>query len=95
MNTDQFFELAKVVDNEYIGKRQCFTAKPFAFPDKTGFYLSTNLCDYASFIRVFLNQDQKLIAVQVCGDYTDGRQNVTEPTLNRIFDKFPNLKNDS
>ena len=44
-----FFEIAKIIDNNFIGSEETFTAER----KNSYYYLTTNKCDYCSCIRVF------------------------------------------
>lgn len=79
MTEDQLFEIACIIDNDYRPKRKTFTAIR-----KSGHWnLSTNQCDWASFIRIW-ETNNKVSSIKVLGDYTVGWDDLTAPTWARI-----------
>jgi hypothetical protein len=86
MEKEILFEIAKIIDNEFISKRESFSAKR-----KDGYwYLSTNKCDMASFIKVF-ETNNKIYSIKVLGDYTDGWQDIHSETWARIMNYLKTL----
>lgn len=79
MTDDQLYEIAKIVSNEFNGKRDTFTAK------KNGNFwsLTTNACDMAPLIRVY-ETSNKISTIQVNGDYTDGWKDIHWATWAKI-----------
>ena len=79
MSQDEFFEIAKIIDNEYIGKRETFTARK----GKTYWHLSTNVCDWAYCIRVYVTNN-KISTIEVLGEDTPDWRPIMPKTWNRI-----------
>lgn len=80
MNKEVLFQLSKLIDNEYISKRDSFSATR-----KNGYwYLSTNKCDSASFIKVY-EVNNKISSIKVLGEYTNGWQDIQKETWMNII----------
>lgn len=82
ISKDNLLAIAKLIDNEYLASNETFSAER-----KLGYYyLSTNKCDYASFIKVYTDPivPNKINRILVNGDYTDGWQDITDFTKERI-----------
>lgn len=86
MEKEVLFSIAKIIDNEYVGKGETFTATRKG----SYWYLSTNICDMASFIKVF-EKDNKISSIYVLGDYTNGWEEVSEYTWEKIKKYLPNI----
>ncbi len=80
MNEEILFQIAKIIDNEYIGKENSFQFKRV---DASYWYLSTKTCDWVSFIKVY-EKNNKISTIQVLGGYTDGWQDIISHTWGRI-----------
>ncbi len=76
-----FFEIAKIIDNNFIGSEETFTAER-----KNGYYyLTTNKCDDCSCIRVFcepisINIDN----IDRIADDTDGYEKIHKETALKV-----------
>lgn len=81
MNKEFLFEIAKIIDNEFIGKEQTFTADRY---NNEYWYLNTNVCDLACFIRVY-EKNGIISNIKICGEFTDGWQDVSDFTMGRII----------
>ena len=76
------------IDNEIFASGESFTAT-----FSNGFYyLTTNVCDSCSFIKVFVNEES-ITKITVLGDYTDGWQEIRPNTYDSI-NKFLSILND-
>jgi len=51
MKEEDLFKIAKIIDNDYIGKRNTFNVTE----RKDYYYLSSGICDEASMIRVYFS----------------------------------------
>lgn len=82
LTLNQWFEIAKIVDNDYIGSHSSFKAKR----SMSGvWHLSTDRCDSASLIKVYDNAGNgELSLVERLGPDTEGWQEVTEITFDKI-----------
>jgi len=87
MNEAQLFQIAKIIDNEYIGKEKTFTANRIDF---TYWYLTTNFCDSASLIRVY-EKNNKVSTIHVNGEYTDGWQDIHPKTWAKVSQYLSSL----
>lgn len=79
MSEDELFEIAKIIDNEFIGTRRTFSAKQF----KNYWYLSTNKCDEASFIKVW-DTNNKISSILRLGPDTESWDELHPGTWARI-----------
>lgn len=86
LTTDQLFSIAKILDNEYIGKEKTFTAER-----RSGiWHLSTNRCDSASFIKIF--EDNKGVGIiMILGPDDDHWRSITENSYDRVKNYLASL----
>ena len=82
LTDDQYFDIAKIIDNEFIGTRKTFTATKFV----ECVSLTTNKCDWASIIH--LNTDGTITRV---ADDTNGFEKITEETMNKVSNYISRL----
>ena len=76
---EQWRKLASKIDNEFIGSEKTFTVAR-----KNGYYyLSTNKCDYAGFIKVYTN-GVGIDKITILAEYTDGWDEIREKTYDNV-----------
>ena len=76
-----FFEIAKKIDNEFIGKDGSFRQER-----KIGYHLLfTPTCDNCPMIRIHTDKNFDITSIEINGEYTEGWQSVTTETLNKII----------
>jgi len=79
MNKETFYEIAKLVDNDFIGSEKTFTYSRFI-----GYaLLSTNRCDEASMIRVYTDR-VTVFKIERNGPDTDGYESIQEFTKKKV-----------
>lgn len=81
MDNDKLFKIAKIVDNEFIGTDKTFDAHKY----DDHFNLSTNVCDNASMIRVYL-QDDEVTKIERLGPDTEGWELIQPKTFERVVE---------
>lgn len=54
ISKETWFEIAKIIDNEFIGTEKTFTSNRYS----KYYAISTNKCDYASAIKVYWDGNQ-------------------------------------
>lgn len=74
-----FYEIAKIVDSEFIGSIKSFTAER----NKDYYYLTTNKCDNASFIKVYFNNGL-LTEIMSLHEDTNGYELICQTSLNSV-----------
>ena len=79
MNNEQLFEIAKIIDNEYIGKEKTFKS----VRNNGYWWLTTDVCDFACFIRIY-EINNKISTIQINGEYTEGWQDISSYTWGKI-----------
>ena len=81
LTEDQFYEIACIIDSDFIGSRKTFTAKR-----KVGYnYLNSNRTDFSGFIKVYHELlDGPITFIRVMNDATDGWQFIHLETQKRI-----------
>lgn len=85
LTEDQLFDIAQIVDNEYRGKRNTFTARKIT----NGYSLTTNVCDWASLIRIY--PEGESLRIERIGPDTESWQSIYPETMNRVL-KYLNSK---
>lgn len=74
-----WFEIAKIIDNEFIGTEKTFTANRYS----TYYAIHTNQCDYASVIKVYYAGNQ-ISEIFVLHSGVDGFTPIHGHTKDRI-----------
>ena len=76
-----FFEIAKIIDNNFIGSEETFTAER-----KNGYYyLTTNKCDDCSCIRVFCEIGSiNIDSIDRIGSDTNAYQEIHKETALKV-----------
>lgn len=76
-----FFEMAKIIDSNFIGSEETFTAER-----KTGYYyLTTNKCDDCSCIRVFCEpRSINIDSIDRIANDTDGYEKIHKETALKV-----------
>ena len=75
-STNDFYEIAKIIDNDFIGTKDYFLCDY-----KKGYYLlATDKCDFCCDIRIY--EDGKIYRL---GEDTEGYQEIHKITYNNIF----------
>jgi hypothetical protein len=87
MSEDQLFEIAKILDNEYNGKRGTFRATR----NRSCWYLTSGVCDMASFIKIW-ERENKISSIEILGPDDEGYRSITQPSWQRI-EKYLNTLN--
>jgi len=77
---EDWFNIGKTISNEFIEAEKTFSYHRYAGYN----FLDTNRCDETPLIRVY-NDFYKISKIQVCGDYTDGWQDIQPNTMERII----------
>lgn len=81
-----FYEVAKIIDNDFIGSLDSFSVKSIG----NGFlYLDTNKCDSCSEVRVKFAGDE-IDLIERLGPNTDGWQQIHEKTMERVTEFIKN-----
>jgi len=80
LTKDQFYEIAKIIDNEFINSYKTFSCDRCL--NKYNL-LTTNKCDFASTIIVYCD-NEKITNITRCGDDTSGYETIHENTINNI-----------
>lgn len=80
INSEILFDIACIIDNEFIGSKKTFTATRSA---KGYHFLSTNVCDWSSLIRVY-NDYNTISKIERLGDDTGNWQEIMPSTMERI-----------
>lgn len=76
---EQWRRLATKIDNSFIGSEMTFRAER-----KNGYYyLNTNRCDDAGFIKVFTN-GTGIDKITILGEHTDGWQEIHKGTYENV-----------
>jgi len=76
---EQWRRLATKIDNGFIGSEKTFTVER-----KNGYYyLNTNRCDDAGFIKVFTN-GTGIDKITILGEHTDGWQEIHKGTYENV-----------
>lgn len=81
-NPEDAYKLATIISNEYIGTENTIlcTRKIEGY-----YYITSNRCDMCPFIKVYCSPAKDGIEkIEVNGDYTEGWQEVTQWTYDRI-----------
>lgn len=79
LTKQDFYEIAKLVDSDFIGSQKTFTADR-----KVGYnYATTNKYDFASFLRIW-NDGKKVTSIERLGEDTDGWQLVHHKTMENV-----------
>jgi hypothetical protein len=83
------FSIAKIIDNDYIGKEDTFEYYRYA-----GYYwLSSGQCDDSSFVRVYSDIDFcKIIKIEILGRSTDGWQDIQYETFKIVEEYMESIK---
>lgn len=79
MKKELLYEIAKIIDNDFIGSEETFTCD---FIDGY-YYLNTNKCDWCSIVRVYFDGNKITKITRLCDD-TDGWQEIHENTMARV-----------
>lgn len=79
MNISQLYDIAKLIDNEYIYKMGTFKATR----KNDYWYLTTDVCDNSSFIKIW-ELNNNIESIKVLGSYTDGWQEIQPATWVKI-----------
>lgn len=64
LKKEHLFEIAKFIDNDFIGTDKTFTADR----NSAGFYLTTNKCDNCSLVRVHISGDSIIKIERIADD---------------------------
>ncbi len=79
LTQEQWRRLASRIDNEFTGSEKTFTAER-----KNGYYfLTTNKCDWASFIKVYTN-GIGIDKITILGNHTDGWDEIQKGTYKGV-----------
>lgn len=89
MTDEILFKIAKIIDNEYIGKDKTFSVKKV----RGCYKLSTNVCDYAYFIKVFVEEEDKIKSILVLGEDTEDYQPIQPTTMQKVMAYLDSLIN--
>ena len=79
MTEDILYEIAKIVDNEYTGKRHVFRATRV----RSCWHLSTTTCDMCNYIKVW-EHNNKISSVLRLGDDVEDWTHVQPATMAQI-----------
>lgn len=84
LKKEDWFSIAKCIDNDFTQSRATFTADRFF----TYYMLTTNVCDSCSIVKVYFTSDGFITKIVRVSDDTDGYVEVRESTYKRIFNLF-------
>jgi hypothetical protein len=83
LTNEDYYMIAKIIDNEFIGTEKTFTASKLLNRVR----LSTNNCDFASFINIF-HDNVKITSIKRLGEDTDSWKEICNETYQIIIEWY-------
>jgi hypothetical protein len=81
LSIDDFFNIAKIIDNDFIGSEKSFTAER----KKDYVYLTTNKCDDCSSVKIYCEpRSINISKIERLGSDTEGFQEIQNETYLKI-----------
>lgn len=86
LKREDWYQIAKIIDTEYIGSKDSFTCNYINYMNNGFYYLTTNKCDDASMIKVYSDKICRL------ANDTNGYEEIQKQTYKNIDNYIKEIK---